>query len=379
MHITAIKRSPLFVPYLRPYYWAHGTITGAQVVLIEIETDEGLTGYGECIGSPSLQATCLYIDRVADFLRGHDPFQNASLVATAYQQVFQAFGTGSSPRFAARILAGVEMALWDIMGKAARRAVHELLGGAVRSHVEYFGFAQGETAAEVAADAVSLVADGFEVIYLKVGRGEDLDVETARAVRAAIGPDCRLRVDANEHWSAFQAARMIGRLSSFGIEVVEQPTPSEIASALPRVSRRSTTPISADQSVFNSFDVYDVCRAGAVDMIVLGLHETGGILPFVKAASVAEAAGVDVCVHGLYETGITTCAAHQAASTVRNLDDANQHMTRFLAWDIVTTPELRPVHGRLPLMNGPGLGFEIDWDGVDRARVTPDWRPPDIG
>jgi L-alanine-DL-glutamate epimerase-like enolase superfamily enzyme len=379
MRISSIRRTPLYVPYSKPYFWAHGTISGAQVVLVEIETDAGVTGYGECIGSPSLEATCLSIDSVADLLLGHDPFENAGLMAAAYERVFQAFGTGSSPRFAARILAGLEMALWDIMGKATDRAVHELLGGAVRAWIPYFGFAQGPTAADVAADAARLAADGFEVIYIKVGRGDDIDVETARAVRAAIGPGHRLRVDANEHWSVLQAARMIHKLASCDVEVVEQPTPCESIPALSQVRRHSPIPISADQSVFNAFDVYDVCRAAAADLIVLGLHETGGILRFLKAASVAEAAGINVCLHGLYETGVTTCAANQAAATVHNLDDANQHMTRFLAWDIVKTPDLRPVGGRLPVLNGPGLGFEIDWDGVDRARVGSGWRSPDGG
>jgi len=254
------------------------------------------------------------------------------------------------------------------MGKATGHPAHELLGGAVRDEISYFGFAQGDTPQEVAADAGDLVELGYKVIYFKVGRGDELDLDTTRAVRAAVDPGIRLRVDPNEHWTAVQARRMINQLVDYGVEVVEQPMLCESVAALAQLRGRSVVPISADQSVFTPFDVYDVCRTQAADLIVLGLHETGGLLRLSKAAHIAEAAGVDICLHGLYETGITTCAANQVAATIPNLDDANQHMTRFLAWDVVKSPSLEPRMGQLPILTGPGLGFEIDWTGVDRAR-----------
>src|SRR5262249_7378623 len=130
----------------------------------------------------------------------------------------------------------------------------------------------------------------------------------------------------------------------------------------------SPVAISADQSVFSLYDAYDVCRQQAADMIVIGLHETGGLGRLAKVAHIAEAAGVDICIHGLYESGITTCASMQVAATIPNLDDGNQHMTRSLAWDIVSSPKLTPRTGRLPVARSPGLGFEIDWDGVERAK-----------
>jgi muconate cycloisomerase len=260
------------------------------------------------------------------------------------------------------------MALWDVVGKHARLPVHRLLGGAVRDDISYFGFAQGDTVEEIADDARKLVTEGFDVIYVKVGRGDTLDLAVVRAVRAAIGPDKRLRVDPNEKWSPVQTGRMIRSLVDLGVEAVEQPTRCESIAALAQVRATSPIAISADQAVFNAFDAYDVCRQNAADLIVLGLHETGGITGLLKAAHVAEAAGVNICLHGLYETGITTCASNQAAATITNLDDANQHMNRFLAWDILCSPDLDPKGGRLPVLGKPGLGFEIDWDNVARAK-----------
>jgi L-alanine-DL-glutamate epimerase-like enolase superfamily enzyme len=368
MLITEIKTTPLLVPYSKPYYWAQGVIQGAFVVLVEVHTDAGIVGYGESIGSPSAEAIEAYLRRAAKVCVGHDPFSNTRMMADVYHELFQVFGTCSSPRFSGQVLCGLEMALWDVVGKATGRPAHDLLGGAVRDEVCYFGFAQGEDAKQVAADAARLTQDGFDVIYFKVGRGDVIDLDTAAAVRAAVGPQTRLRVDPNEHWSPVHASRMIRALLAFNIEVVEQPTHCESVSALAQVRSSSPIAIAADQSVFTPFEAYEVCRQRAADLIVVGVHETGGLIRLSKIAHIAEAAGINICLHGMYETGITTCASNQIAATIPNLDDANQHMTRFLAWDIVKSPDLMPRKGRLPVLKGPGLGFEIDWDGVERAQ-----------
>jgi L-alanine-DL-glutamate epimerase-like enolase superfamily enzyme len=367
LKISKIVTTPLLVPYKKPYHWAQGVIYGAQVILVEVHTDNGLVGYGESVATPSAEAIQSYIKLAGDICIGHSPFENARLMASAYHALFQALGTCSAPRFGGQVLAGLEMALWDVCGKVSGLAAHELLGGAVRDEIQYFGFAQGESAAEIAADAAEIAASGCEVIYVKVGRGDALDVDIVRQVRAAIGPDKRLRMDPNEHWSPAKATRMIRKMAEFDVDFIEQPTNCESISALAQVRANSPVAIAADQVVFTPYDAFDVCREKAADMIVLGLHETGGLLRFSKIAHIAEAAGIDICIHGLYETGITTCAANQIAATVPNLDDGNQYMNHFLEWDIVKSPDLKLKNGSLPVLSGPGLGFELDWNAVERA------------
>lgn len=367
MEITSVKTTPLLVPYKKPYYWAQGVIYGAEVLLVTVETDEGVTGYGESVATPNAAAVAGFLDQAGAMCVGKDPFHNARLMQDAYHALFQALGTCSAPRFAGQVLAGLEMAIWDVMGKSIDRPVHQLLGGAVRDEISYFGFAMGETAEEVATDAASLVQSGIQTIYLKVGRGDALDLETVHAVRKAIGPDARLRVDANEKWSHVRAGRMIGEMAKCGVEMVEQPTPADSLAALAAVRRSSPVAIGADQVNFTPEDVAATLAADAADLIVLGLHETGGITRFVKAGRIAEAAGVDICIHGLYETGITTCAALQAGAVLPNLDDANQYMNHFLEWDILTTPDLRLQDGTLAVNDRPGLGFTLDQDAIDQA------------
>ena len=367
MQISQIVTTPLWIPYKRPYHFAQGTIHGAGVILIEVRTDEGVVGYGESIATPSAEGIQAYLARAAALCIGRSPFENARLMGEIYNTLFELEGTCSAPRFSGQVLAGLEMALWDVMGKACARPVHELLGGAVRDEVRYFGFPQGATAEEVAAEARRLAASGCDVIFVKVGRGDELDMEIVSQVRAAIGPDRRLRLDPNEHWQPVRAARMIGRLLQYDIELIEQPTHAESLDALARVRAASPVAIAADQSIFTPVDAFNACRQHAADLLVVGPHETGGLLRFNKVAYIAEAANIDVCIHGLYETGITTMAANHAAAITPNLDDGNQYMNDLLAWDIVRSPDLTLQRGKLPVFGGPGLGFELDRDAVERA------------
>ena len=372
MKIIEIHTTPLWIPYKQPYHFAQGVILGAGVILVDVRTDEGVTGYGESIATPSAPGIQAYLARAAEICIGRSPFENARLMSEAYHALFELAGTCSAPRFAGQVLAGLEMALWDAMGKAVGRPVHELLGGAVRDEVRYFGFPQGKTAEDIAGEARRLAASGYDVIYVKVGRGDDLDADVVAQVRAAIGPKKRLRLDPNEHWQPARAARMIRTLSRYDIELVEQPTHAESIDALARVRAASPVAIAADQSVFTPQDAYDACRQQAVDLIVIGLHETGGLLRLLKIAHIAAAADIDVCIHGLYETGITTAASNHAAAVTPNLDDGNQYMNHFLAWDIVESPDLTPQGGTLPILKGPGLGFELDQSAVARAAQA--WR-----
>ncbi len=378
MKISEVLTTPLWIPYEQPFHWSRSVTHGAEVILVEVHTDEGVVGYGESIATPSADAVRVQLSLAADFCVGRSPFENARLIGEAYDALFGREEASRASTFAGKALAGLELALWDAMGKAAGCPVHGLLGGAVRDEVRYFGFPQGDTPVEIASEAARLAASGHEVIYVEVGRGDDLDAEIVSRVRAAIGPDKRLRLDPNGRWHPVQATRMLRKLSRFDIEVVEQPIDAESVEALARVRATSPVSIAADQGVIALGEAFDLCRLHAADLIVAGLHETGGLLRFCKVAHIAEAANIDVCIHGLHETGITTVAASHAAAVTPNLDDGNQYMNNFLAWDIVGQPSLALQGGMLPVPDRPGLGFELDWDAV-REAAEAWWKGADGG
>ena len=365
MKITEVRIRPVSLVLKQPYVWAQGVREHADMLLIEIVSDTGHIGIGEAGSVPNSTTVEGMLRVMSASWIGQSPFDITALSEQAYQTVFLAKGA-NTPRFAQRLLAGLDMALWDLLGKSVGQPVHDLLGGLVRDSVCYFAFLQGHSAEELAASAERAVASGEPVIYLKIGRGEKTDLAIVAAVREAIG-DRRLRLDANEAWDTMTAIRMIKKLERYEPECIEQPTPSNSIAALAHVRSRVGTPLGADQCVYTINDVYEVCRQQAADLIVLGLHEIGGIVPLKKAAAIAEAAGINICIHGVFESGITTCASYQAASTIPNLDDGNQIMWQLLKNDLVTAPSLVPVDGRLSLPSAPGLGFTLDDAMVEMA------------
>ena len=368
MRIKSINCYPLLINNKYPYYWSHGIINSTEIILIEIEAENGVKGYGESIATPSGEGVKAFIDSASSVLIGEDIFQNQRIIKKCYHSLFQAHGTCSAPRFGAQILSGLEMALWDLCGKIVERPLHELLGGKYRDKIEYFGFIQGNSADELAIDAKKLSKNGHKVIYGKIGREESTDVQIVKKVREAVGKNIRLRFDPNEAWDLVTAKRMIEKLEDFSIEMIEQPCNHMNISVLKQIKDLNKVSIGVDQSVFNLNDLFQIALLNAADLVVLGLHETGGIGGLKKAAAVAESAGLNICIHGLHETGITTCAANQVAATIPNLDDGNQFMNHLIESDIINYPDLTLQNGGLPILNGPGLGFEIDFEAVQEAK-----------
>ena len=365
MSITALRTTRLRHRLKVPYVWAQGVCEEIATILVEIDDDRGHTGIGEALGQPDAVALERLIRRLGVELVGRDPFEIGALGASLYHRHFEAFGA-STPRFGNQLVAGIDMALWDLAGKICGRPVHDLLGGPMHPRGQYFHFLQGESVEELEADAARAADQEARVVYLKIGRGEATDLATVAAVRGAIGGR-RLRLDANEAWDALTAIRMIRKLERFEPECVEQPTPSGSIAALAQVKASVGVAIGADQCVCTPNEVYEVCRRNAADLIVLGLHESGGIAGLRKAAAIAEAAGINVCMHGVFETGITTCATYHAAITLPNLDDGNQIMWQLLERDLVATPSLVTAAGALALPPAPGFGFSLDPAALDAA------------
>ena len=368
MKVVDIEFTPIFIPYKNPYHWAQGITEGAELILVKLRTDKGIEGYGESIATPSSKAILSFLDQAKKLIIGRDIYENDRIFKDVYQYLFQAHGTCSAPRFASQVLCGIEIAFWDAKGKEFGKPVYQLLGGKQHEALQYFGFAQGESANEIAKDAKELAQSGYKVIYIKVGKkNEEEDIEIIKKTRLAIGKNRRLRIDPNEHWPILKMRRLIESVKDYNIEFIEQPCDAESLIALSHAQQKSLIPIAADQSVFTIHDAFNICKINAADMLTLGIHETGGISNFKKIAQLAEAAGINICIHGLYESGITSYASHQLGISIPNIDDGNQIMLRFLEWDIIRKGIEFPDKMEWPVNNKVGLGFDIDEDAVKEA------------
>ncbi|WP_142781814.1 mandelate racemase/muconate lactonizing enzyme family protein [Agrobacterium sp. T29] len=366
MKIKAIHTIPLLCNFKKEYHWADGVTLSSPIVLIEIETEDGIVGVAESGVGPTIEPMLAILHDAIPHFIGKSVYDANRLIWDYFMTGFKARGVGSQYRMFSRTMSGIELAAWDAIGKAIGQPVCNVLGGAVHDKIGYFGFVQGDTPKELADHAKELIDQGFQVLYVKVGRGDDLDIAIVKAVRE-IAPYVRLRLDANEAWDTLRALRMMERLKPFDIEIMEQPVPGTLGpDGLLRLQGVGM-PLAADQSIYLPEEVFAMCSTRAAQSIVLGPHETCGALRWRQAAAIAAAANVRINIHGIFETGITTCIANQVGSTVSNLDDGNQIMWQLLAEDIIEVPDLRPVDGFLPVSKKPGYGFELNRDAVARA------------
>lgn len=366
MNIKDIRVTPLRLETKVPYVWSQGVETAFTVNLIEIEAQDGTIGYGETTTAPDADAQRLILLKLAKSYLGRSVFEISAAQADAYRRNFLVFG-GNMPRYANQLFCGLEMAALDLQGKLLGLPVWELLGGEKRKEVGYFYFLQGQSTEELAADAKAGSEAGHPIIYLKVGISPEYDLANIRAIREAIGPDHRLRLDANEAWEPALALRMLTAIEPYNIEYVEQPTTSLSLLPLKHLKERSPIALGADQSVFTVQDVYQACASGAADMIAVGPREIGGLRAMMKASAICEGAGLTLCIHSSMSSGITTCAEHHVGRVAANLDDGNQIMWQLLKDNVIAAPNLEPQKGILSLEGRPGLGFELDHDVIEKA------------
>jgi L-alanine-DL-glutamate epimerase-like enolase superfamily enzyme len=357
----AIRTRIVSVPYHEPDRWSGGENVGLTTVLVYIDTDEGLTGIGEANGDRSSAAVVATIEAMAPLVVGREPFEiEAALVA-----IFRRGKWHNVRPFANQAVAGIEIALWDLVGKICGQPVANLLGGRVRDAVDFFFYLQQRELALMLDEARQAVADGYSVLYLKVGRDEREDIETVAAVRDAIGPGAMIRVDPNEAWTPGQAVRMTRALEPYGIDFVEQPVASRDLDGLARVRAASPVPIAANQAAFTHFDVLEVLRRSAADVIVTGPHQAGGLLQLKKIAAMAETAGLPLNRHAVGELGVGAAAGLQVCATIPNLTLGNQTHHQLLAGDVLTAPLVLEA-GKMAVPSGPGLGVELDEEQVER-------------
>ena len=334
--------------------------------IVLVETDSGITGVGEMASCFSRRGRllCHDVDLVlAPLLIGEDPFRITHLA--------RRMETALSDSELAR--AGLEMALWDILGKELGQPLYNLLGGPVRESVPLsYSIPFGEPE-EMATFGAERASQGFRTVKVKVGQDPKRDVEAVRRVREAIGPDKRLRIDANMAWrSAKEAVPIIRAMEAYGPELVEQPLSPRELDAMAEIRRHVAVPIMADESVWNPRDAMEVIRRGAADVVNVYVSESGGLLPASRTFSLCELAGIPCMIGSMPEFGIGTAAQIHLGVAMTNLGyDSDTCGVLYHEEDLLTAP-LRIEDGQAWPPTGPGLGLELDMAVVERWQWPPE-------
>ena len=222
---------------------------------------------------------------------------------------------------------------------------------------------------KTAAKAKELIAEGFEVIKIKIGLDPDEDFERVKAVREILGDGVRLRVDANQGYNRETGLKVLTRMEPFALEWIEQPLPNWDLEGLALMAERLDTPVAVDESVYTTHDAQKVIAAGAADVVNIKVPKCGGIYRSQKIAAMCEEAGIPCFLGGCLETTPGTAAQAQLYAATKNIVSAAEMEGPWCYADDVVEGSLDIVKGAVRIPEGPGLGVIIDEEKVDRYRV----------
>jgi L-Ala-D/L-Glu epimerase len=360
VRITDVKITIVSLPFVQAETWVWGRREGITNALLEVTTDEDVTGIGECPGHPTVALVHAVLEHMRDAVVGEDPCRIERVLGLALARR----GLHHFRHAANTALGGLEIALWDIVGKLAGQPLANVLGGPVRDRIPYYRYipmGPSEQMAELAADGVG---EGFDTIYLKSGFDREKDVADVAAVRNAIGPEPKLRIDANEAWSPAEAIAIMRDFESYDLEFVEQPISMYDIAGLARVRRAARIPVAANQAAWLEFDVLQIIRERAADVILTCPHQLHGLLAFAKVAALCEFAGLPIVKHSFGDLGVTTFAAAHVLSTLPNATLANQTHYNLLEDDVIVGGPPVFERGALRLPEGPGIGVTLDAERV---------------
>jgi len=359
VRITKVETTAVRTRMREPLVWPGGTRESASGLLVQIHTDSGIVGIGEAPG-PTLPTIRTIIDEeLQQFLVGQDPLRVEWLVHR-----MEEFSRNWS-RIAAYGISGIEIALLDLKGKALGVPVAELLGGFTRDRVAVVGYLFIDEPEANAAKAGAFVDAGYTELKLKVGRSFVQDHDTLAAIRDRVGPDVKIRIDANMMWSVPAAIKWIRGLEQFDLQYVEQPVLDFDVEGLAQVRRSVPVPIAADEACTDVRSALALIKADACDVLVVYPSEAGGLTKARQIAALADAAGKWCTIGSWAELGVATAGNLHVVASSSNFPFASDTHYPLQESDVLVEP-LGMTDGLVEVPRAPGLGVQLDPEAVER-------------
>lgn len=385
MKITDIEAFAVNVPLvpfedggIGPYVTNHNSLTDMDRVLVRVDTDEGVSGWGEVRVFLTPEATVSVIeDGIRPLVVGQSPFE----LETLRRQVFIEYAN-ANPFFAP-----VEVACWDIVGKSLEKPVYELLGGWTapnqtetrhREHQDEYGasheveiaYCLGILSPEQSRQrAIDVHDEGYSVLKTKAGRNWKEDIARIEAMHEAVDGKLEFRLDPNQGWRTDQAIRVGSMLADAGIylQYMEQPIRVDTHESLAGL-KRTGQPLGPNEDTYVPHNLRRLIDAGAIDVAVLDLTPAGGITGLRQQATIAEDAGLPIAHHCAFDLGIRTAAILHAVHGIPGFSLPPDSVYHGWEDDVIEDP-FDSTGGTLDVPQGSGLGIEIDYDKIEQYRI----------
>lgn len=361
----------------RPFYYSQAGYEQRSVCLVKITDEAGVHGWGEGYGpAPVVRAG---IEFLAPLLLGGD-----ALATSAHWQRLhlRAFDYARRGIFLAA-LSALDLALWDLKGKRLGVPVHVLLGGRRRQRQPVYATGlyfdrEPDLRARLAREAAGYVAQGFRAVKMKVGLGLDEDAANVAAIRAAIGPETKLMMDANHAFNRHEARALVERVAAHGLGWFEEPLSPDDYTGYRELRRASRIPLAGGECEYGVAGFHQLFSADAVDLAQPDLCACGGLTEGQRIAALARAHHVDVTPH-CWGTGIGFAAGLHFVSTIDPLPGRLNLPEIFLEMDRsenplrdrLTTPRFEVAAGCVTVPDAPGLGIEVDVARLEEFAVKP--------
>lgn len=338
------------------------------LVLVRVVCDDGIEGWGEAstigglnYGEESPESIKINIDaHIAPLLIGMD----ARYVAKAMAKIRKII---QGNRFAK---CAIETALLDAQARRLNVPLSELLGGRLRDELPVaWTLASGDTSKDIAEAEKMLELRRHRIFKLKIGlRSVADDVAHVLAIKKALGDSVSVRVDVNQAWSELDAVTGIAALEAGGIDLIEQPLRAENKAGMKRLSERFSVAIMADEALHGPLDAFELATDAAADVFAVKITQSGGLIPALQVANIAQLAGISLYGGTMLEGAIGTAAAAHAFSTFNDLSYGTELFGPLLLTEEVLLEPLVYKNFMLQVPNKPGLGVEIDREKLNAMR-----------
>ena len=364
--IQQVELYKLSIPLIEPFTTSLGTDYSAENVLVKIITAEGIIGFGEC--SPYMpingesQDTCFMVGQYfAKALIGKDPLQIEDCINLMDKIIYA--NTSIKSAF--------DIALYDIASQHAGVPLYKFIGGENnKTIITDYTVSIGEPQ-KMATDALKIKAQGYPAIKIKLGKHGPTDVVRIKTIRAAVGKEIPLRIDANQGWGVEEAITTLKALAPFDIQHCEEPIPRWAFMELPRVKKESPISIMADESCGDEHDAERLIQIGACDYFNIKLGKSGGIFKALKMARMAEAANIHLQVGAMVESRLAMTAFAHYALCSPNIVHFDFDTALMFQEDPVTGGIVYKENGVVEVPETIGLGATIEQDWLDKMeKVT---------